>query len=687
MKTSRLLRTAIVAALLFSTLGLTALDTVATAAGSGSSSISDVGTSANGKGVNSTTTKGGTQPICNKRTGAADWNGIAGYVAAPAPQCEGGTWTKEILRCIIGYDEIRIYGTQSNPAQAGTLSHIYNLDWCLPNDQTLARLYWPNPKDAASIPLQTIWNVGNPSSNKEAGNARGENVAISDYCATTNDQARCATTSMQPRLRTGKVCSDLQVKGDASLSAAMSSTIPGVKQSVQEYVYGMYKSTLAGIVSTPSHKNAVAAALAGLPVSGLTAKSYKSPADVTSVGSGPDCSSMFDFIPAFKPATVDPVQIGTCVMPIYVPARKYIIKGEAVLAPWGAFANSVNVPRYLDTPVAIRNPNIGLGDLAAPVNGATAKSQYASMITRLITNDPGTFIGGDYDETMKISGYFFPEDLIKNYGIEALLYPAGQAQAKATMTRSAAAASALNAAQCFAARLAPWMSEKPKDDPKTDPTPRPTTTSTTTTTTTDTPTSAPAGPVKVVVTVKAPKVFTVGGTSRVQDVKVTDVSVYSNGHICDGRDSDARVSTPQGSLDLAGVNGYTTCSDSKQRSCGLLVTKPSGTGSMISRSLSSVFYSPTRSSEKARILLGDMSARVVPRKLITPAKPPKECTTTTVTDVKTKVSTQKTTCVQPPTPPPYWIDDTAAAYTITQFEIRFDDGGTRDRAVTGTIGK
>ena len=615
-------------------------------------------------------------PKCNRKTGGADWNGIPNYLQPVAPGCEGYIWTSEIVKCIVGYDEVRVYGTTAKPVQAATLSRVYNLDWCTQDGQSTARVYLPNPKDAAgTIPLGTVWNAGAPGTTKSVFSVRGEPVSISDYCTTIDDINRCASTSAEPRVMLGD-CSTLQVKGDRSLSAVLAKGTDTEKAAIRERVFSQYQATKANTKS--SHINALAAANASLPVNGLSAAAYGSAGQINTISSGYDCSSVFDFIPATgTPSPENTAQMGSCISPIYLPARKYVKPGDpsdVKYAFWGVWSNSVNIPRYLNVPVKVYSLSSAYdSSLIAEIDSTTAKNLYGSTVKRLVAADnQGSYVGGEYDEVMRTGGYFFPSKAIITSGIEAMMYRASVAEAKRTLTAAVSATDAAEYAKCFGISLAPTLGVPP--------TPRPSPSPSSTTVVTTTPEEpVPSGPVRVEVTVNAPKIYTVGGTSRPHDVKVTRVDIMCGSRPCDGRESDPRVSTPNGQLVLRGVNGYTDCSSSTQRGCGLYVMRTNGAGTMANRALTASFFSPTRTSEKARVGVVDASARVVPRKQIVP---PRICTTDIVTDVDGK-STSVTSCTQDP---PYWVDDVANAYTITAFVIKMADGGPRDRSVSGSIG-
>ena len=624
---------------------------------------------------NCTTTSPNCNPVvCNKATGGAKWAGFSttkDYFVPRSPLCDGATRTVYIDKCIVGFDEVRIYGTKSNPVQASSLSRVYTLDWCLPGQTATGRVYLPNPKDAGPVPVGTVWNSGSPGNSKaQYFNARGEQIAMSDFCATPNNPSKCTTTSIAPRATQGK-CTSVMTQGANSIRATLQSGTAEQKAAIRAKVFTQY--SLAKSSGSSTYSNAHAAAVADLPLNGLNAPVVNSPDDIVKMGNGYDCSSIFNFIPAYVPkgSAVDPVVLGACVSQIYLPARRFVDPRtlENSWSYWNPIVNTANVPRYSAEKVQMKSAFSGLDtSLAAAVTPSGSRlSSYLNTVRKLVTSSPESYVGDPYNKVMDTGGYFFPKSIDGN-GIEAMLWGSDQKPAYDTLSATEAGKSAAAAASCASIELAPEITTPPTGEPKT-----------TTTTDTTPGTYKPTGPVEVVVEVESPKIFTVGGTSRPQTVKVTKVTAYCDGHVCNpSSESDARVSTPIGALSVAAVNGYTECSNSSQKNCDLLVIKPSGLNTLTNRQVDVGFYSPTRASEKVRIGLQDTKATVTPRYLYTP---PQVCTTTSTTDAKGKVTTSRS-CVQPPS---YWRDGTP--YTLSNFKMILVDGGPTDRAVSGSIGK
>lgn len=612
--------------------------------------------------------------VCNTATGGALWAGFSttkDYFVPRSPICDNQDRTVYIDKCIVGFDEVRFYGTKSKPVQASSLSRVYTLDWCLPGLTATGRIYLPNPKDAGAVPLGTVWNSGSPGKpSKQFFNGRGEPISMSDYCTTPNNPSKCVTTSTTPRATQGS-CTSLMVKGPNSIPATLRNGTADQKAAIRAKVFSQY--SLLKSSSSSSFPNALASAASDLPVDGLSAPTVKSADDITSMGNGYDCSSIFNFIPAYveKGTAVDPVVIGACISQIYLPARRFIDPRtlENSWSFWNPIVAAPNVPRYAKTKVQMNNVVSGLDSSLATslVPSGTQLSSYLNTVRKLVTSSPESYVGSPYSKVLDTGGYFFP-DSINGNGIEAMLWANDRPQAYASLSAAEAGQSAADAASCASIELAPDITTPPTGKP-----------TTTTTVTTGPVKYTPSGPVEVVVEVQAPKTFTVGGTSRPQTVKVTKVTSYCDGHVCNpSSESDARVSVPTGALSLSAVNGFTQCANSSQKNCDLLIIKPSGTGTMADRQLDAGFYSPTRASEKSRIGLLDTKATVTPRYLYTP---PQVCTIVKTTDVDGKVTSTRE-CVQPPS---YWRDGTP--YTLTNFKLVLTDGGPTDRAVSGSIGK
>jgi hypothetical protein len=160
----------------------------------------------------------------------------------------------------------------------------------------------------------------------------------------------------------------------------------------------------------------------------------------------------------------------------------------------------------------------------------------------------------------------------------------------------------------------------------------------------------------------------------VHRTEVTGVEIRCNGRPCGSRPSDPSIdSVPSGTLTLRPVGGYTNCAAPTQTKCGQYITRASGSGPIASRSVESVYFSPTRSNgEAVRIVIEGASLRYTPKKL-------ERYVVCGPADPKTGARSCETRT--------RWVPDPANASTVRAFSIVFRDGKGPDRPVTGTIGK
>ena len=654
-------------------------------------------------------------PKCNTKTGGGSFEGNPSYYLAPFPLCNGFKWPRSsdpnsgsIVKCLVGYDEVRVYGTKSQPVKLATLSRVNMMNWCPPGQADVARLYWPNPRDSSGgiADRNTVWAVDTLK------NVHQEQVTLSDNCTRAialGGTTSCSTSSRAVRYAvdgsgksTSTGCEILKVTGENSIGSRLSSS--STSSEMRSLISSaLWKHYLVASSNASRYKSAFAASLTGQPVNGLTAATLSGPSSIKSFAPSQECATPLDFIPALrdsKSATNDPVVLGSCVMPIFLPARLFIDYTQPETLPngtanpkrraygfWGTW-NENYVPRYDNIKVrvvdagSVYDPSVGTSLDAG--SGSTIGSAYERAVRALITKDPGT-PNPDTGEMTKVGAYFYPKEIGISNGPEVLLTGNVGKQAKETrLSASLRADSAVDAASCWATQLASFLVDCDPEDKRCATTPTPTPTPTPKPTSSSGATAGDpitdggqAGPVSVTVTVDAPASYTVGGLSRLHTTRVTDVAIRCSGRVCGSSPSDPDIdSTPTGSLILQPASGYTACSSSKQTKCGQLITRASGTGVMESRSVESVYYTPTRSSEKVRIGLGNMSLRITPKRYV-----PGTCTNPPI-DPKSKITPV------PCTPPPgVWVRDTANSYTITSFSIRFSDGKGAYRSVTGTIGK
>ena len=661
----------------------------------------------------------GTPVVCNTATGGGSWNGNLNYYRKTFPKCESPYiyLTANINVCLVGYEEIRLYGTVSDPVKLATLSRVNLPNYCRAQNYDLIRTYFPNPMDsAAGIPKAgTVWASANFTPDVTQ---MGEEVSLSDYCTVAKASTpNCASSALRPRVRTDNTkvvsgsCDQFETTGGNTVGAVLTNknTSEAIKQQLRERIFTQYKTAKRN----PSYyTNALAASLSGQPVNGLSAPAITSASAITGYSSDHHCSSPLDFIPALrdKNATVDPVIIGACTIPLFLPARVLQDKSQPATLPdgsanpdhtkygfWGNW-NENYVKRFTQSP----GRSVNTSSVLDPTIGTQIdpSKQYTDAIRTLIKNDPGVL---EVDGERRIPGaYFYPRSISTKNGIEALIQAPDQALAEKTRTdRNLIANSAIAAASCWSMQLAPYLLDCTDSADACEPPPictkncgdpictqncgDPICTQncgdpicTQNCSTTPRPEGDTSGPVKVVVNVNAPAAYTVGGLSRLQNTAVSSIQILCNGHTCGSQPGDATVTTPQGSLELGAVNGYLACSSPSQTKCGLYTTKPSGVGPIASRNNTSVYFSPTRSSESVQVYVDNASAVVTPKVWI----PPREVNCTAPA---TELNPDPTPCSR--TIPGYWKDDIDGRYTITAFVLRFTDGKSGLRKVTGTIGK
>ena len=650
-------------------------------------------------------------PVCNKATGGGDFNGIKNYYRAPFPLCEKDIkWTRDasIVKCLIGYDEFRMYGTKTDPVKYSTLSRVNLINWCAPEPWDTSRLYYPNPKDGAlgqNMQNSEVWAVATFK------NAHQEFLTLSDNC--TKNQALalksgCVVTSLTPRLQidgdgntASSGCQTLIVKGENSISSRLQNpkTPPKLATALRQAVYNHYQT----VTNIPTqHKEALPAAVSALKVNKLTAPKITNPSDITNIDPNYPCSSPLEYIPAFQTnSPKDPVIVGSCVAPIYIIGRifrnytepqyqKNGLPNPAHLQYgfWGAW-NEYYDYRYDNKPVRVMDsgtmydPSIGK---SVDASSGTINKEYIDAVKKMVKKDPGT-VKPDTNKKTPVGAYFFPEDIKITDGIEVMLTSKLAKQAESSLTNPELRAdSAAKAASCWATELATSLVKCEITDPvciEPSPSPSPTPSSSEKPGSIPSPTPTPSfeepklpsGPVQVMVTVQAPGSYTVGGLSRVHTTKVTGVTVTCEGRPCGSRESDPIIEgQPKGELTLRPVGGFTNCASSREKECDQLVTRESGKGVMGSRSVESVYFSPTRSTEAVRITVTNAELRVIPKKLETYVVCPP------IDEETGKPSGPCETFSR-------WVPDPANAYTITAFGLRFPDGKGANRPVTGTIGK
>ncbi|MFM7088010.1 MAG: hypothetical protein ACKOW9_00540 [Candidatus Paceibacterota bacterium] len=647
-------------------------------------------------------------PVCNKATKGGDFGSIKNYYQAPFPLCSDGiVWSRSasIVKCLVGYDEFRMYGTKTDPVKFSTLSRTNIISWCAPDPWDRSRLYYPNPKDSnlgKSIQKNQVWAVATYKTKHR------ETLALSDNCTQNEAESLkpgCVVTSLAPRLSLdgdGKVssngCQDLAVKGENSVSSRLQSnkTPPKMALKLREAIFKHYQT----VSTVPTkHKTALPAAISALPVDGLTAKRYLTATDITEMRPAFPCSSPLEYIPAFENKPVsDPVILGSCVTPIFLVGRifrnstepQYLKNGDpnpdhTQYGFWGTW-NEFYSYRYDNQPVrmmesgSVYDPIIGK---PIDANSGLINKEYINAVKNLVRKDPGT-VRPATNKLETVGGYYFPEDIKLTDGIEVLLSAKHAKQAESTLKDpTLRAESAAKATSCWATELSTSLVKCEIDDPVcVEPTPSPSpspTPSETKSIPSPRPTfeepKLPTGPVQVMVTVQAPGSYTVGGLSRTHTTKVTGVTVTCEGRPCGSRESDPIIEgEPKGELTLRPVGGYTNCASSREKECDQLITRESGKGNMNSRSVESVYYSPTRQTEAVQITVTNAELRVIPKKketyVVCPpideetGRPSGPCETFT-----------------------RWVPDPANAYTIKAFGLKFPDGKGSNRPVTGTIGK
>lgn len=762
-----------------------------------STEFNNDGQSGVNQGGNTPRVAGKDVPKCNKETGGGmftdtDANGkieavYRKYYKAPSNLCNGGGYTRAIIKCIIAEDVFRFYGTESNPLQGSTLTRVYNTDYCA-NDQIGVKDYLPNPVDAApaftGVPSKddmpskgTIYNPSDSPVLSTQKNQYGEPVMISDNCTNPKTKAISADTLVAnngktmyggsvdcyvgagyPRIKSGESCQALQSTGENSIANAIKGNDNNAKD-IRTLIYSNYSlifnnTGTKGKTITSRYPASYSAAVNNLPYSIPADKSvakYTSADQITSMDNV-DCSSIFDFIPVAPKTGVEPEakMMGTCVVPVYLPARveKMYGSGEAVYDFWHPYTDRVeaaNVPRYLDVPMKVSNGTTAVeSKYSISLTTSQANSIYAKKdsFNKAIPNSMADLVFKDYEEggtyvgqpskileKKRTGGYFFPINTndtkvpyaispsttklkyVKNkvtgeaFTIDNMLSGPAYEASKETKKPENVASSALNAASCYGLKLKPYLTSVP-------PTPTPTPSDSKTPTETSTPTPSPTptntknvidesiqnpggdhnapctGPVCVRVTLQAPATFTVGGTSRIQTVKATNVQLICNGHTCDPSsswdNSDPVISTPIGQLSVVGTGGFTACSSSLQKDCDLAIKSSTQPSSPItSASVSLGFYSPTRTSEAAKITLPAASVTITNKKLV--------CVVSHVVsygpsfDDKGKMTSpggSYTVCDREG-----WVPDSSTTHSLGSFELFFPAGQSASKPVSGTIGK
>jgi len=683
----------------------------------GSEGVTDTGGGATG-GAGTTVvdpSKGGTPVVC--KNGKGSWRGNDDYYIKGFPGCDPSyKWMAVVVRCVVAYDEFRFYGTVSNPTKGATLSRVNLRDYCLPANIDSARTYFPNPKDA-SLSGQSVWKTF------ETSNTKGNLINLSDNCKSVKLELDCTPTSLAPRESIGEPCTSLMAQGDKLASNAINS--PDVseenKKAIRDVVFAQYKKVLDN--TTSAWPRDLAASLANLPTGKLgSSVGVTSAANITALGNGYACGSAIQYIPVTDVPSTDPVQLGACIAPIYIPARAYrfednswprtvnsvtsFIDGDtgwtpasgqapyefALAGDWAVF----NDLRYSTTPPSVRNNASKNTDSTVAV-AVDVPATYSKAIQTLVRKDVGK------SNTDIATADWFPEEKIKAVGFETFKYPSATLDTakKIRLDRASAASDAAKGAACWSMRVAagfspgkpvtkspsPSPSESSTSTSSGSPSPTPTetpppskspTSSPSTFTESDEGNSGTSGPVKVIVTVN-PKTYTVGGTSRPQTVKVTDVDVLCSGRPCGSAESDPLiVGTPQGRLGLVPTGGLDGCVKTTQRGCDMYISKSAVAGSIAGQSTTALFFSPSRKGEYATVNITQEYLKVVPKKWIPPVPCPPQPRSTGATPIE----------IIPCEPTPgYWTPDYSQSYIITEYIVRTVDGGSLSRPVTGTIGK
>ena len=735
-------------------------------------------------------------PVCNKATGGGMFTDTdqygnvemhyKKYYAAPSNLCKGAGYTRKVIKCVIAEDVFRFYGTESNPFQGSSLTRVYNIDWCA-NDQNGVKDYLPNPVDAGPVvngePSTSLINnegtIYNPSENTYFStdiNQHNEPIIYSDNCSNTGIVApnadllvkaagdsvtggtvKCFLSVGSPRIKSGASCQSLQSTGESSIASAIKRNDSNGSK-IRELIYSNYSAIfsmtgLKGKSITSRFPASYAAAVNNLPYSISTDKTtprFTSADQITSMDNV-DCSSIFDFIPVAPESGVKPESkmMGTCVVPVYLPARveKEYASGNAVYDFWYPFSpqvEAVNIPRYLDVPMKVSSGATAVvSKFSTSLSTSQANAIYANKNSydNRVPNSLVDLVYKDYAQggayvgdrelgltKQRTGGYFYPINTsdtkvpyaispstielkyVKNptggaFSIDNMLTGPAFKAAKETKKPENVASSALTAATCYGVKLNPYLTTV-------EPTPSPSETPTTSKTPTETPTPSPtptntknvvdesiknpggdhnapcSGPVCVRVTLQAPATFTVGGTSRIQTVKATNVQLICNGHTCDPSsswdNSDPVISTPIGQLSVVGTGGFTACSSSLQKDCDLAIKSSTQPSSPItSASVSLGFYSPTRTSEAAKITLPAASVTITNKKLV--------CVVSHVVsygpsfDDKGKMTSpggSYTVCDREG-----WVPDSSTTHSLGSFELVFPAGQSASKPVSGTIGK
>ena len=769
----------------------------------------------------------GTRPRCNKDTKTVDWvtpqgTTLYNYYKALSPLCiTSVNWTSNVIKCVIAQDVFHFYGTKSNPYQGATLTRVYNTNWCI-NDQIGIRDYLPSPSDALPVhsgeptdasllPPGTIYNPNAPG-NESNYNIYNEPYAVTDNCSTTSTvqyktenlsafqdkslssgaSVKCYVGVGSPRIKTGKTCENFQTSGEQSIASAIKKNdlaSLNIKNLIfQNYSALLSNTGLSGKAITSSYPAAYAAAINNLPYTTPVNKSEPAltgAEQITTMDSTP-CSSIFDFIPVVSADATnlpEPKMIGTCVVPVYLPAR--VDKGATGrvffdfygsdsrnVEPYKTVVKKINVPRYLDVPFASVNATGG-NEYARQLSASEAKSIYASFkatsddtngkyapfsykantLGDLVFKDHnlGAYVGTT-DESGSLTklptgGYFWPFNTsdtrvpyavseasialstatagnTTSFELESMLSGPARTAANDSLSAANTASSAISAATCSGLELKPYITAcADTATPGSGATPCPTVTPTPTKTPTAspspsdsaTPTPTPSATstnpglvdksitnpggdhnkrcrgavcVKVTVAVPGSGSFTVGGTSRVADVKVSNVELLCNGRACnpslDYDNSDPVLSTPIGQISLTGTGGFTPCTSTLAKDCDLAIqsiTSPSTP--ILSAKVSAGFYSPTRATEATKITLPAASITVTPKVW--------QCVRShtvswgpTFDSEGNMVSPggSATVCDQ------YgWVPHDELAYSIGNFELNFTDGKGAERPVSGSIGK
>lgn len=619
----------------------------------------------------------------------------------------GYRWTPTIVECTIGFDEFHFYGTVSEPVAGGTLARSNIRDYCVPKS-TKTRSYLPNAKDSAAQPIKT---VNRAQTVDNLINYWGKSIDLSDFCEAEDPKNPtaydyiCSVTSLKPRVKVGKPCTDLTAAGRGFLSAGAalrSSTVSEkVKKQVRERVYLQWDQLAKYRNSDyPLDLASLFADLEpGLLGSGV---SLSSPSDVTSVGDGYDCGSPIEFIPVVTKDAPEPALLGNCVVPITKPMRVYKRSSTVSYAledverwisysPWTplksappyefAVINDDEVAPYNDNRYSAKSASMlstsSMYDSTVATELRTPPLEaYKSGIISLVKADKAGFtrpLGADESAT----AHYFPKDAMVKGNFESFKINSNVVATakKLRLDREGAGEYAAKKAVCDSFRIAGSFTDPL---PPTE-TPEPTCTENCEppcTVNCDEPEDQKPGGVTVRVSVAVAKSFFTAGLERPQQVSIDSVIPLCGDHVCGTLPSDASVETPYATLKLLPWGGYTECSDSRERGCGMLIVapKPYSVGPVASQSVTSVFFSPTRETESTRIVLEDQRARVIPKKWIPPRT---EC-------YGSDENGNPTECVEIPG---YWTPDPANAYYIYDFWLVASDGGSLYRPVIGTIGK